>query len=720
MNSETRITLTIVTGIDESGTFRMTQMEHPMTRDSRYDILFEPVKIGPVTAKNRFYQAPHCNGMGRTFPSSMAAMRGVKAEGGWAVISTEQIDIHPTSDITPGTEGRLWSDQDIPYHARMCDAVHEHGALASIEPVHNGKWAANLYSREVPLFPTHMPHPDGYPVQTRPMNKADIRAFRRWHLDSVKRAQQAGYDIICCYAGHNLSIPGMFMLKRYNQRTDEYGGCLENRVRLFREIIEETKDAVGDSMGVIVRFSVDELRGAEGLEADKEGRDIVEMLAELPDLWDVNIAEWHNDSMTSRFADEGYQEPFIEFVKKVTTKPVVAVGRYTTPDRMVSIINKGIVDMIGAARPSIADPFLPKKIEEGRIEDIRECIGCNICVAWNNMKAPMRCTQNPTKGEEWRRGWHPERIAPRADDGAVLIVGAGPAGLEAALAAGRRGHDVILAEASDELGGRVTRESRLPGLGAWSRVRDYRTYQISQMANVEVYKASALDADQILEYGIAHVAIATGARWRRDGYGRSHQFPIPGTEGANVLTPDDIMAGAKPSGTVVVYDDDHYYMGSVIAEQLVAQGNDVILVTPKPVVASWTDYTLEQHRIQARLLDLNVRIIPSHLLRAITDQQVTLECAYSGQSQQVDAAAVVMVVSRLPVDDIYQQLASDSDRLREAGIETLKPIGDCHGPATIAAAVYEGHRFARELGEAEADIPFKREITELHADFRLP
>jgi dimethylamine/trimethylamine dehydrogenase len=370
-------------------------------RDPHFDILFETVKIGPVTAKNRFYQAPHCNGMGRTFPSSMAAMRGVKAEGGWAVISTEQIDIHPSFDGTPLTEGRLWSDQDIPYLARMCDAVHEHGSLALIEPVHSGKWASNLYSRDVPIFPTHMPNPSGVPVQARAMDKADIKAYRRWHLDAVKRAKTAGFDIICCYAGHNLSLAGMFMLNRYNYRTDEYGGSLENRVRLFREIIEETKDAVGDTMGVSVRFAVDELRGAEGLEHDKEGREIVEILAELPDLWDVNVAEWHNDSMTSRFSEEGYQEPFIEFVKTVTTKPVVAVGRYTSADRMASIVKKGMVDMIGAARPSIADPFLPKKIEEGRIEDIRECIGCNICVAWDMMKAPMRCTQNPTKGEEW-------------------------------------------------------------------------------------------------------------------------------------------------------------------------------------------------------------------------------------------------------------------------------------------------------------------------------
>jgi len=692
-----------------------------VTRNPRYDVLFEPVKIGPVTARNRFYQAPHCNGMGRKFPSSMAAMRGVKAEGGWAVVSTEQVDIHPSSDITPCTDGRLWSDKDIPYLARMCDAVHEYDALASIELVHNGKLSANLYSREVPLFTTHMPAIDfSAPVQARAMDKADIKAYRRWHLDAVKRARQAGFDIICCYAGHNSSLAGMFMLKRYNFRTDEYGGSLENRVRLFREIIEETKDAVGDTMGVAVRFAVDELRGAEGLECDKEGREIVEMLAELPDLWDVNVAEWHNDSMTSRFAEEGHQEPFIDFVKTVTTKPVVGVGRYTSPDRMVSLINKGVMDMIGAARPSIADPFLPRKIEEGRIEDIRECIGCNICVAWSLMHAPIRCTQNPTMGEEWRKSWHPERIASKSADGSVLVVGAGPSGLEAALATGQRGHDVILAEATEELGGRVTRESKLPGLSAWARVREYRTYRISQMANVGVYKSSALNAEQVLEFGAAHVAIATGAKWRRDGYGRAHQFPIPGTDGNNVLTPEDIMAGIKPGGAVLVYDDDHYYMGSVIAEQLVADGCRVIFATPSSVVASFTDYTMEQHRIQAQLLKLGVEIITDHQLQGITRDSVALVSIYSEEPRIVEASSIVMVTSRIPDDALYQELASDPDRLREAGIQTLKRIGDCHAPATIAAAVYEGHRFARELGEDEADIPFHREIAELSETFDLP
>ena len=689
-----------------------------MARDPRYDVLFELVKIGPVTARNRFYQVPHCNGMGRTFPSSMARMRGVKAEGGWAVVSTEQIDIHPTSDITPGTEGRMWGDQDIAYLARMCDAVHEHGSLALIELTHNGKVASCLYSREVPIFPAHMPTSSTMPVQARAMDRKDIRDYRRWHLDAVKRAKQAGFDLVCCYAAHNLSLAGQFMLPRYNHRTDEYGGSLENRVRLFRELIEDAKDAVGDTMGVVVRFAVEELRGSEGIQATEEGRAIVELLAELPDLWDVNVAEWENDSVTSRFAEEGFQEPYIEFVKKVTSKPVVGVGRYTTPDRMVSVINKGILDMIGAARPSIADPFLPKKIESGELDTIRECIGCNICVSWDMLGAPMRCTQNPTKGEEWRKGWHPERIAPKTTDDTVLIVGAGPAGLEAARALGERGYEVTLAEGGDELGGRVSRESKLPGLAAWGRVRDYRVTQLHNLANVNIYLQSEMNAEQVCELGASKVVIATGARWRRDGYGREHQFPIDGLKQDSVLTADDLMDGVEVQGSVLLYDDDHYYLGGVVAELLRSRGHSVTLVTPAATASAFTQYTLEHDRIQARLIDVGVNVIANHRLHCLGPGEVTLACVFSEREQTVQSDNVLMMTSRLPEDALFNTLMSDEQRLKSAGIKSVTRIGDCFGPATIAAAVYEGHRYARELGEPKSDeIGYKRELTELSDDF---
>src|SRR5262249_4550044 len=213
------------------------------------------------------------------------------------------------------------------------------------------------------------------------------------------------------------------------RRCDEYGGSLENRSRLLRELLIDTHEAVGDSCAVALRFAVDELCGGEGISAEGGGRDVVAMLASVPGLWDVKISSWANDSPSARFAEEGFQETYTGFVKSLTSKPVVGVGRYTSPDHMASLVKKGVFDFIGAARPSIADPFLPKKIEEGRPDDIRECIGCNVCIASNNNGVPLRCTQNPTMGEEWRRGWHPEIIAPKASDDAVLIVGARPAGL---------------------------------------------------------------------------------------------------------------------------------------------------------------------------------------------------------------------------------------------------------------------------------------------------
>ncbi len=463
-----------------------------MTRDPRYDILFEPVKIGPVIARNRFYQVPHCNGMGHGYPQTLAAMRGVKAEGGWAVVCTEEVEIHPTTEASPWNEGRLWDERDIPNHVRVVDAIHAHNSLAGIELVHNGSHGSNFYTREIPLGPSARPNPGVTPIQARAMDKSDIKEFRRWHRTAALRAKKAGYDLIYVYAGHDLTLLSYFLSRRANRRSDEYGGSLKNRVRLIREVLEDTKEAVGDSCAVPFRFAVEELLGSEGLECAEEGREVVEMLADLPDLWDVNVADWANDSVTSRFGEEGAQERYTDFVKKVTDKPVVGVGRFTSPDAMVSQIKRGVLDMIGAARPSIADPFLPKKIEEGRLEDIRECIGCNICVAGDHQATPMRCTQNPTMGEEFRRGWHPEVIAPKASNESVLVVGAGPSGLEAARALGQRGYGVILAEATEDLGGRVSRESRLPGLSAWARVRDHRLQQLDKMTNVEIYRASNL------------------------------------------------------------------------------------------------------------------------------------------------------------------------------------------------------------------------------------
>jgi dimethylamine/trimethylamine dehydrogenase len=388
----------------------------------------------------------------------------------------------------------------------------------------------------------------------------------------------------------------------------------------------------------------------------------------------------------------------------VTTKPVVTVGRFTSPDTMASQVKRGITDFIGAARPSIADPFLPNKIKEGRLEDIRECIGCNICYTGDGLGTPIRCTQNPTMGEEYRRNWHPEVIANKDSDSQVLVVGAGPAGLEAARALGQRGYRVMLAEAMRELGGRVTREATLPGLVEWVRVRDYRLQQIEKMTNVEVFRESKLSADDVFSTGVDHVVIATGATWRADGFGRSHPYPFESLDaGVNILTPDDIMAGRIPQGPTLVYDDDSFYMGGLVAEKIRLAGQPVTLVTPDDLVSAWCDYTSERFYVQKRLLDLGVVLQTGHQLLSYDGQDARIVSAYTDQEQSIRADALVMVTARQPNDALYQTLSERLQQELSPDAPTLHRIGDCEAPAIIAAAVYAGHRYAREL-DATPDI----------------
>ncbi len=676
-------------------------------RDPRFDILFEPVRIGPVVAKNRFYQPPHCNGMGSWRPQAHAAMRGVKAEGGWAVVNTEHCSVHPTSDVVPEVLHALWDDADIPGLALMCEAVHAHGALAGVQLAYAAYYNSNRYSREVPMGPVARPVDSYYPVQVRQMDKADIRALRGWWRDAARRARKAGFDIINVDA--NFSTIAFQFLSPRNTRTDEYGGSLENRVRLLRELIEVTREAVQEACAVSVRVIIDEMCGSLGLQAHADGIAAIALLADLPDLWDIVIGTWADDSPTSRFAPENAHEPFLKGIKSVTTRPVVGVGRFTSPDTMASLVRRGVLDMVGATRPSIADPFLPRKIEEGREDDIRECIGCNICASSHFQMTNLRCTQNPTMGEEWRKGWHPERIEPKASEESVLVVGAGPAGLECARALGQRGYRVTLAERAKQAGGRVTREASLPGLREWLRVRDWRLGQLRKLPNVELYLESDVSPETVLEFGASHVVLATGARWRPDGVGRATHLPVPIEADMPVLTPDDIIDGRTIGGCVLVYDDDHYYMGSLVAETLARAGATVILATPAAEIAAFTQTTLELRRIAQRLDELKVRMITHHVLSRAGGAEAQLQHVHTGRTTGIAASAVVMVTARLPEDRLFHALEAMPDRLAGAGVRSVKRIGDCLAPGAIFHAVYAGHRYAREFGAPAVEVAFQRE-----------
>ena len=584
----------------------------------------------------------------------------------------------------------------------MPEAVHRHGALAGVELGHVGIAAGNRAVRLPPIGPSsHLTLESVEPFQCKVMNRKDIRVLRQQHRAAARRAKEADFDIVYAYVGHGLSIFSQFLQTRYNQRNDEYGGRFENRLRLLREVLEDMKEEIGDRCAVAIRFAVNEIDG--DLEA---GRDAIEALKDLPDLWDVNVSDWTEDSKTSRYAKEGFQEESIAFVKQVTDKPVVSVGRFTSPETMLSQVRRGVLDLVGAARPSIADPFLPQKIDQGREDEIRECIGCNICVSGELSYSPMRCTQNPTTMEEFRRGWHPENFPAKGSDDNVLIIGAGPSGLEAAHVLAKRGYEVTLADARDEPGGRVLRESNLPGLAEWRRVADYRLNYLRQMGNVSLYNDSELGTDDIYEFGASHIVCATGASWRRDGIGRFNAEPVTGHDSAGVISADDVFEGIEVKSPLVIYDEDGTYLANLFTEKFHAENIEIIFVTPHAEVAPYLALTMEQHRVAAGLTGLGIRIERLKMIGEITGNTARFDCIHGGHSITVEYGNLCLLSARKPNDSLYQALCAEEDNWQAAGIKSVSRIGDCEAPGIIAQAVHSGHRYGMELDEPDFEMAY--------------
>jgi dimethylamine/trimethylamine dehydrogenase len=687
-----------------------------VARDARYDVLFEPVRIGPKTLRNRFYQTPHEPGFGVLVPWTAARYRGMKAEGGWAAVCTGFAPISPEGDSSfHGRASRMWDEGDVRAFSLMCDEVHERGALAGIE-LHHGGVHQNNESRVPAVAPSQLAG-DGISAFVVPMamEKSDIRRVQADWVAAARRAVSAGFDIVYVYGAHSY-LPMQFLSPFYNQRTDEYGGTLENRARFWLETIEVIKDAVGDESAIAVRISVDDLT-APTVSAD-EALEFISIADELVDLWDVNVAsisEWAKDAGSSRFFGEGHELPWIGRVHEVATKPIVGVSRWTSPDRMAEVVASGVLDLIGAARQTIADPFLPRKIEEGRLDDIRECIGANQCLTTHTAGMILGCSQNATAGEEYRRDWHPERFEPAANaDNDVLVVGAGPAGMECALVLARRGmRRVHLVDVEGELGGHLRWWSQLPGFGQWARVTNYRRIQLDKLRNVEFVPGTRLDAAAIRDYGADIVVCATGATWSPAGLNGFTRQPIPGADPTlpYVLTPEQVMVeGKRPPGRhLVVYDCDGYLLGGALAEKLVDEGYEVELLTPFSVVSPYA-WLNEAPIIRKHLHTVGVAERREVTLTAIEAGSV-LGIGEYGDTIEIETDAVLLVTQRVSNDDLYRALLGEPEALAASGIAAVYRVGDCVAPRMLREVVFDGHRLAREIDSSDPSLakPFARE-----------
>src|SRR5436190_6460103 len=695
-----------------------------MARDPKHDVLFQPIKIGPKTLRNRFYQVPHCIGAGSDRPGFQAAHRSLKAEGGWAGINTEYCSIHPESDDTHRLSARIWDAGDVRNLRAMTDHIHKYGSLAGIELWYGASHAPNMESRATPRGPSQYASEFETLTYCKEMDLDDIAMVQQYYVDAALRARDAGFDIVYVYGAHSY-LPLQFLSPYYNKRRDQYGGSVENRARFWLESLEKVRKAVGKDCAIATRFAVDSLYGQPGVEVERDGVKFASLADPLVDLWDIDvgdIAEWGEDAGPSRFYLQGHQVPWTRIIKQVVKKPVLGVGRFTDPEKMTEIVTKGIADIIGAARPSISDPWLPKKIEEGRLDDIRVCIGCNVCISrWEIGGPPMICTQNATAGEEYRRGWHPERFTKAANaDNDVLVVGAGPAGMECAMILGKRGmRRVHLVEAQDDMGGIMRWIPQLPGLGEWARVVNYRKIQIDKLRNVEFIPDTKLDAQGVKEYGAEIVVVATGGYWATDGLNGATHDTIPGADAslAHILTPEQIMVEGKamPGERVVIVDNDGYFMGVSLAEKLALDGKQVTLMTPMGHIAPYMHFTLEAPNMHRKLHKLGVEIVTYHMPTKIEAGGVTAAHVYDGDGHERtwEADATVLVTQRRSNEALYRELKDvvGLEALAAEGIDALYRIGDCEAPRLTADAIFSGHRLAREIDtdDPSVPLPFKRE-----------
>lgn len=711
-----------------------------MARDPNHDILFEPIEIGPKTLRNRFYQVPHCIGAGSDKPGFQAAHRSIKAEGGWAGINTEYLSIHPESDDTHRLSARLWDEGDVRNLRAMTDYIHKYDSLAGVEMWYGGSHAPCMESRCTPRGPSQYASEFETLTYCKEMDLDDIEMVQGYYVAAALRARDAGFDIVYVYGAHSY-LPLQFLSPYYNKRKDKYGGSLENRARFWVETLEKVKRAVGDDCAIATRFAVDTLYGESGVEVEDDGIKFVELADPFVDVWDVNvgdIAEWGEDAGPSRFYRQGHQIPWQKFIKEVSKKPVLGVGRFTDPEKMAEVIRAGHLDIIGAARPSIADPFLPLKIDEGRADDIRTCIGCNVCISrWEIGGPPMICTQNATTGEEYRRGWHPERFPKAGSDDSMLVVGAGPSGSECARVLMERGYTVHLVDQTDKVGGHINEVATLPGLGEWGYHRDYREDQLGKLVkkNKESQLAlggKPLSVDDCLEYGAEKIVIATGATWNTDGTNALLHDPVQGIDASlpTHLTPEQVLAGNKEIGKkVVILNCDTYFMAPSLAQLLAEKGHDVTIITGV-TLGNYMHFTLEAPNVHRMLHELNIEVIGDvWAAQAEANRIQTYPIFGDGYRREYrgpgklprrenthfdwhEFDSLVLVTGRHSECELFNGLKARKDEWAANDIKGVYLIGDAWAPKLMADSTFDGHRIAREIecDDPQHPLPYIREV----------
>ena len=657
-------------------------------------LLFSPLQIGPVTAPNRIVCGAHFTqfvepgatvGEPGYYGVRYGRYLGERAAGGAGVIVAGQAQVHPTTAYQMRNNAIAWDEGAIPHFEQVTGPVHEHGALAFLQLAHNGGVNDGAWSKLPAWAPSAVAN---YNEPPKPLERDEIRELVEYFGRSAANATAGGFDGIEVHGAHGYLIHE-FLSPKSNHRTDEYGGSLENRMRFCIEVLETVRSAVGDGVAVGLRLVGDEeQRDASGLTAD-DAAEIAARLedADLVDFVHVSVGVSGMGMVRPLYAPHLLGVYAAHTVKKaLRDTPVFAVHRILTPDEAEGILERGEADALTLVRALIADPDWPAKARAGGDDTIRRCTGCNQGCYGNLIQSlPITCVTNPVVGREAELGMGTLRPAARAKR--IVVVGGGPAGLEAAWVAAARGHDVTLLERGDELGGKIRLAQRLPGRAELADFADWRAGECDRR-DVDVRLGVAATADDVVALQPDAVVVATGARATTTGASKWHPMPIPGCEQPFVIDHERALLEADQlDGRVVILDVVGHIEAIGVGERLASTGADVTVACPLP-----TPMLLDPETMAAalpRMARAGARWRPSTAMVSIGDHEVTLIDTLSLAMDTVPADTVVIRTHGLPNDELYFAL--------HGRVPEVVRIGDAVAARPADRAIFDGHRAGRAL-----------------------